>query len=1372
LVLLLISSCEALLYYTIDIFLVKYILKIFLFVYIIMCAFYEPPEKQLAIFDPLAFMQNDIPLTIESGSKYFLRFPNAQNTENFNKLSANEITAPGNLLLNPVGLVNINKKLSVVGDASFNLNVDIIGNLTAKIGPDASNNYAYLSGICQSGNSGNTFNFDNTHWNYASKVTSIYDTSNNNPFGPGWYNIINTRHNGGTPANGDMYGCQIVTGMIDTFSRKRMTFRSQANSVWDNWNEIAVLNNGLSQTFTSNVSFNSNIVMDSSSSHLRLYEIRFVNLTPGGALGYLFNSDLNLRLENSSNNGSINLVTNDGSGIQKTGLELTSASAIIRSPLNMTNNAIINCPLIQSSNNEDIIIEGKGTGKVILKTNNSDAVTVLGDKSIFYKPLVMNYDVNLLTYKILIQSLTDGIVRSGINHTSSRLTIDNLLNSGGIDFATRDATGASKNVLELTSASAIVRSPILMNDATFSNRVITSSLFALNETTGDYNSTVLHHIYQTGGTANYINYVNSGTTNFTVANSTGSFFTPLQITATSNNIPPNINLAMAAGTGVIYQPNNAGNTSTNTLKKTAVIINSGSTIGSATVGLEIFDEGTALGRGLLIVPNSGSGSYSNLNMANDCALISRSPQNNNAISITNWNSDMRNGIRIATSDASNCSVSIQNGSGSAFSEFRMAFNRTLNTFTNTFNNPIDFNPTIYGPTLISSTRRLLSGLGTLSFTDISANSTTGSFTSQIYTDSSLVSGMNGMYYNTNINGGNHIFKSNDINGVNLTSLSLNGDLNTTYNRFYQEMQPTWNNVNGFYELAKDAYPALNPKSSGETAVSTWTARNIAQVSNWYSVVWASELNLFCATSYSPSTSNVVTSPDGITWNARTTPNLNSMNSVCWAPEIPLFVAVCGAGINNRVTTSPDGTTWTARTSANDYTWNSVCWSPELTLFVAVASSGSGNRIMTSANGTTGWTARSSPADNGWQEVIWAAELGLFVAVASSGGTASNRVMTSPNGITWTARVAPNTNAWNSLCWSPQLGLLVAVAGSGSGNRVMTSPDGINWTSRTSSIDNNWLSVCWSPELQTFTAVADSGTNTRIMTSFNGINWTTRPSNNVNWASICWSKEQGIFCGVGYDGTNRAMTSSFLGRPPTSQNVFNNNSNSIDELGDWTLTSSTIYSPSLEIRRNATTPLSRIEIVNDGANSSYIKAKCPSGQAALFFNTYNGESDDTVMNLSSSRIQVRRPIGFNYLTAPSTATQLGFITGPTSISSSSFTSSASERNFSNFTIANTGTYSVKVLITMAGGANHTLTECRWCLNSSSATFPSTTTPTKFTQSITGIVGASLSNTYTSYMNINLDVVATANEVYHINFVLNYSGGSSTTLNAIYSYTRIG
>jgi len=971
------------------------------------------------------------------------------------------------------------------------------------------------------------------------------------------------------------------------------------------------------------------------------------------------------------------------------------------------------------------------------------------------------------------------------NDWRSSATFDALdiayLNSNYLKFPLAQAGTETLNSIIVNGTSSF-ENTITLNSATANNRQITSSYYNTNDINGIAGRS--SRMYQDGINLLISNDATSGKTRFSCEDTGGNPINVMEMESFVGTtcyrplvILANNNLTMNAGNGTIQQPLVLGDTSNrNFFKLSDFAFNSNSSTGSGT-RFDFYDN--YAGKGLSIMPAGGSGSFGATTMLNDAVILTRG-QNSGAVTISNWNSNMKNGMRVFTTDISNCGLTLQCGQFSTgdWTEFRMSYTRTggVNTTTTTFNNVINFNPPggTDLPNAISSARRRLEGLGTLSFTDISGNNTTtGSTTSAIWTDSSLVSGLGrGMFLDCSINGGDIIFRTNNTNGVKSTSLALNGDVNTTYNRLYQELNPSWNNVNGFYELAKDAYPALNPKSSGETAVSTWTARNISQVNNWYSVVWASELSIFCAVSYSLSTSNVVTSPDGITWTTRTTPNTNSLNSVCWSPEIPLFVAVCGGGIGNRVSTSPDGITWTTRTSANDYTWNSVCWSPELTLFVAVASSGTGNRIMTSANGTIGWTARSSPADNGWQEVIWAAELGLFVAVASSGGTASNRVMTSPDGITWTARVAPNTNAWNSLCWSPQLGLLVAVAGSGIGNRVMTSTDGINWTIRTSSIDNNWLSVCWSPELQTFTAVADSGTNTRIMTSFNGINWTTRTSNNVNWASICWSKEQGIFCGVGYDGTNRAMTSSFLGRPPTSQNVFNNNSNSIDELGVWTLTSSTIYSPSLEIRRNTTTPLSRLEIVNDGANSTLLKARCPSGQATMFFNTYNGASDDDVFNITSTRIQVRRPIGFSYLTTPSTATQLGYITGPISTSSGSFTSSASERNFSNFTIVNAGTYSIKVLITLAGGANHTLTECRWCLDGTSATFPSTSTPTKYTPSITGLVGSSLSSTYTSYMNINLDVLATANNVFHINFVLNYSGGSTTTLNAIYSYTRIG
>ncbi len=54
-------------------------------------SFYEPPTENLAIFDPSVFTSNDEPLTIATGSKYFLRFPYAQNTENLQAINVNGV---------------------------------------------------------------------------------------------------------------------------------------------------------------------------------------------------------------------------------------------------------------------------------------------------------------------------------------------------------------------------------------------------------------------------------------------------------------------------------------------------------------------------------------------------------------------------------------------------------------------------------------------------------------------------------------------------------------------------------------------------------------------------------------------------------------------------------------------------------------------------------------------------------------------------------------------------------------------------------------------------------------------------------------------------------------------------------------------------------------------------------------------------------------------------------------------------------------------------------------------------------------------------------------------------------------------------------
>ena len=392
---------------------------------------------------------------------------------------------------------------------------------------------------------------------------------------------------------------------------------------------------------------------------------------------------------------------------------------------------------------------------------------------------------------------------------------------------------------------------------------------------------------------------------------------------------------------------------------------------------------------------------------------------------------------------------------------------------------------------------------------------------------------------------------------------------TSTTRLYQEISGdiSWNAVNGYYGLAKDVYPGLNPYSSGAKAVQTWTRRSQGvELNNWQSVCWSPELGIFVAVavfSASNGSNIVMTSSNGTSWTSTSEGvDLNSWNSVCWSPQFRIFVAVASSG-DKRVMYSTNGTTWTSTLQGVDLnSWQSVCWSPELGIFVAVANAvtNSINRVMYSTDGTN-WTSTSNGVDsNSWSSVCWSPELGIFVAVADS-VTTTNRVMTSTNGTSWTgtSQVVDLNSwqcVWQSVCWSPELGIFVAVATGGTTtNRVMTSTNGSSWTIISQGVEpNNWNSVCWSPQLGIFVAMATHGTN-RVMSSTNGTTWTSI-SGGVelnSWQSVCWSSELGIFVAVSQNGDNRAMTSSLKGRPPTSYNVFDSSFNSIDENGNWTFT---------------------------------------------------------------------------------------------------------------------------------------------------------------------------------------------------------------------------
>jgi hypothetical protein len=394
---------------------------------------------------------------------------------------------------------------------------------------------------------------------------------------------------------------------------------------------------------------------------------------------------------------------------------------------------------------------------------------------------------------------------------------------------------------------------------------------------------------------------------------------------------------------------------------------------------------------------------------------------------------------------------------------------------------------------------------------------------------------------------------------------------------YRE-DPSWAAVNGYYGLAKDAYPSLNPLSSGDLAVRTWTGRPTPLNTFpyfWGSVCWSPQLRLFAAiTLY-----QVMTSSDGITWTMRTPTGGTAhayWSSICWSPERRLFVAVANEpreGNANKVLTSIDGITWTQTPAVNNFTlWESVCWSPELGLFVAVGGyspptfhpynntgTGGQNKVMTSNDGTNWNTTPSANNSTEWKGVCWSPELGIFVATAPSGS--SPYIMTSSNGTNWTkppASIATNVPL-NAVCWSPQLGIFVGVGG----ERVTISSNGINWTIAATltslSITNEWRSVCWSPELRLFVAVGQPGrVGQKVITSPDGINWTGRSSSNDNyhWRSVCWSSELGIFVATGGEASvpglkNNVMTSSLKGRPPTSYNLFDSSFNSIDETGKWT-----------------------------------------------------------------------------------------------------------------------------------------------------------------------------------------------------------------------------
>jgi len=538
-------------------------------------------------------------------------------------------------------------------------------------------------------------------------------------------------------------------------------------------------------------------------------------------------------------------------------------------------------------------------------------------------------------------------------------------------------------------------------------------------------------------------------------------------------------------------------------------------------------------------------------------------------------------------------------------------------------------------------------------------------------------------YDVTING---TLNQNGVVNFN-NDVNVNGDIDFNGNivlgtRLYQNLNSSWDSVDGYYGLAKDAYPLPDKSTSGVKSVSTWTSRT-TNTNQWFGLCWSPQLGIFVATSITSSgTNKIMTSPDGVNWTLRTTSaNTHIYRNVVWSPKLNLFVAVgASSTTDDPVIISSDGITWTNVLVPNNANWYGIVWSPELNLFVATAdfADTSNVSIMTSPDGTN-WTNRTVPVSGySLRDICWSAELGLFITVASSGGT-TDRVLKSTDGITWSVVNTPASKQYFTVCWSKELGLFVALSIDNTTTDIITSTDGDNWNLGILPAGNLWRSVKWSSQLGIFVACG-SGPSNGIMSSPDGINWTIRTAPTGNqYRTVSWSPELGIFSVVSQAGTTTSIiTSSFKGRPPTSYNVFDSTYNAIDDNGDWILKAKSIFSDqAISILSNQNISLNPLSLVNfnnknlSNVSSLFLNNNSVANMILRYldatselsftttktagkynFNSYNGTSDVSVLELQQfsmiPKVNVDMPANVNLTMATGT----GIITqaDPTSGSS--------------------------------------------------------------------------------------------------------------------------
>jgi hypothetical protein len=192
----------------------------------------------------------------------------------------------------------------------------------------------------------------------------------------------------------------------------------------------------------------------------------------------------------------------------------------------------------------------------------------------------------------------------------------------------------------------------------------------------------------------------------------------------------------------------------------------------------------------------------------------------------------------------------------------------------------------------------------------------------------------------------------------------------------------------------------------------------------------------------------LTSDDGVVWR-----NSGSFGGVLGSVAYDLAAGLSGAsggvhsflasqtGGTNLMRSTDGGNSWTLLAGALPSTSNAVLCNGLGSVWVACGTLGA---LVRSTDGLT-WS-NAGVSISGWgtgaKRIVWNGSLFAMIA-----GGVSDKVATSPDGLTWTVRTLPTTQTWNGLAYSQTEALWMAIS---DGGAVVTSSDGgVTWIIATS-----------------------------------------------------------------------------------------------------------------------------------------------------------------------------------------------------------------------------------------------------------------------------------------------------------------------------------